>query len=113
MVDIEFPGVCFSWQYRRARGLGLFLIDKSSTDKLSASVPTLDRYYRAVLEEEFNAARARISDFMSASAEERYQHFQGKFPDLLQRVPLQQIASYLGITPQSLSRIRKDITERK
>ena len=91
----------------------LFLIDKSSIDKLSVSVPPWDRYYRAILEEEFYAARARISDFMSASAEERYQHFQGKFPDLLQRVPLQQIASYLGITPQSLSRIRKDLTGRK
>jgi CRP-like cAMP-binding protein len=91
----------------------LLLIDKSSIDKLSVSVPTWDRYYMAVLEEEFKAARARISDFMSASAEERYLHFLDMFPDLFQRVPLQQIASYLGITPQSLSRIRKDLTGRK
>jgi CRP-like cAMP-binding protein len=91
----------------------LLLIDKSSIDKLSVLAPTWDRYYRAILEEEFKAARTRISDFISASAEERYLHFLNKFPDLFQRVPLHQIASYLGITPQTLSRIRKDLTERK
>jgi len=91
----------------------LLLIDKNSIDKLSVSVPTWDRYYKTILEEEFKAARTRISDFLSASAEVRYQHFLNKFPDLFQRVPLQQIASYLGITPQTLSRIRKDLATKK
>lgn len=91
----------------------LLLIDNDSLAKLSMTAPAWNRYYKAVLEEEFKAARARISDFMSASAEERYLHFVNTYPDLLQRVPLHQVASYLGITPQSLSRIRKELAERK
>jgi len=57
--------------------------------------------------------RKRQYILQAGSAEERYLHFLNKFPDLFQRVPLQQIASYLGITPQSLRRIRKDLTARK
>ncbi len=91
----------------------LLLMDKTSIDKLSVSVPTWNSYYRTVLEEEFKAARSRISDFVSASAEERYINFLKAYPDLFQRIPLQQIASYLGITPQTLSRIRKDLTTKK
>ena len=91
----------------------LLLMDQTSIDKLSVSVPTWNSYYRKVLEEEFKAARARITGFVSASAEERYIHFLKAYPDLFQRIPLQQIASYLGITPQTLSRIRKDLTTKK
>ncbi len=91
----------------------LLLMDKNSIDNLSVSVSTWDRYYRTVLEEEFKAARTRISDFVSASAEERYVHFLKDHPDLFQRIPLQQIASYLGMTPQTLSRIRKDLATKR
>ncbi len=91
----------------------LLLIDYDSLTMLSREAPGWDRYYKAVLEEEFKAARARISDFLSASPKERYLHFVKTYPDLFQRIPLHQIASYLGITPQSLSRIRKELAERK
>jgi len=91
----------------------LLLIDNESMTRLSVSVPTWDRFYKAVLEDEFKAVRARVSDLLNASAEERYLHFVETYPDLFQRVPLHQIASYLGVTPQTLSRIRKELAGRK
>lgn len=88
----------------------LLMSFKSWTD-LSLKVPTWEFYFREILAEENHAAITRISDFVSASAEERYLHFLALYPDLFQRVPLYQIASYLGVTPQSLSRIRKELTK--
>ncbi|WP_439489923.1 Crp/Fnr family transcriptional regulator [Algoriphagus sp.] len=54
----------------------------------------------------------RINQLLGATAEERYLTFIQKYPDLLLRVPLWMIASYLGITPESLSRVRKDLATR-
>ena len=48
----------------------------------------------------------RVIMLMSASAQERYQHFLETFPKLPNRVPQRMIASYLGVTPQALSTIR-------
>jgi hypothetical protein len=50
---------------------------------------------------------------MSSSAEERYLDFIRTYPDLVQRIPQHMIASYLGITPESLSRIRKQVVTRR
>ncbi len=50
----------------------------------------------------------RIIMLMSSSAIERYQHFVETYPDISQRVPQRMIASYLGITPEALSKVRGD-----
>ena len=55
----------------------------------------------------------RIIMLMSSSALERYEHFLETYPDIIQRVPQKMIASYLGITPEALSRVRKEISLRK
>lgn len=91
----------------------LLLLSNESLEILSNATPSWERYYRRILEKENEAARMRISDFVGASSEERYTNFLKSYPDLLQRIPLHQIASYLGMTPQSLSRIRKQLTKRK
>ena len=54
----------------------------------------------------------RINSLLSDSAEERYLSFVQTYPDILLRVPQAMVASYLGITPESLSRVRKDLAER-
>ncbi|MEM7575476.1 MAG: Crp/Fnr family transcriptional regulator [Bacteroidota bacterium] len=54
-----------------------------------------------------NAMQVRILLLMSSSARERYEHFLQTYPDIIQRVPQRMIASYLGITPEALSRVRK------
>ncbi len=48
----------------------------------------------------------RVILFMSASALERYEHFKETYPDILQRVPQKMIASYLGMTPEALSKVK-------
>ncbi len=55
----------------------------------------------------------RIIMLMSASAVERYEHFLQTYPDIIQRVPQKMIASYLGITPEALSRVRKELSKKK
>lgn len=53
----------------------------------------------------------RIIMLMSFSAVERYHHFVETYPDIIQRVPQKMVASYLGITPEALSRVRKEISK--
>ncbi len=90
----------------------LLLLDNTSIERLSVTVPALDRYFNVVVEQVFQEAIRRISDFVGTSAEDRYLHFLSMYPGLSQRIPLHQIASFLGITPQTLSRIRRDLATR-
>jgi len=55
----------------------------------------------------------RIIMLMSASALERYEHFIETYPDIVQRVPQKMIASYLGITPEALSTVKKKRLQQK
>jgi CRP-like cAMP-binding protein len=55
----------------------------------------------------------RVIMLMSATAIERYEHFVKIYPNIVQRVPQKMIASYLGITPEALSRVRKEQTKAK
>jgi CRP-like cAMP-binding protein len=60
-----------------------------------------------------NVLQKRIIMLMSSSAAERYQHFIETYPDIIRRVPQKMIASYLGITPEALSRVRNEISREK
>ncbi|MBK7957773.1 MAG: Crp/Fnr family transcriptional regulator [Bacteroidetes bacterium] len=55
----------------------------------------------------------RILMLMSSSAIERYQHFVETYPNIIQRVPQKMVASYLGITPEALSKVKGDQSRRK
>ena len=66
----------------------------------------MERHFRILLQNAYIASTARVTSSLIKSATERYAEFIERYPDIEQRVPDHQIASYLGITPQSLSRIR-------
>jgi hypothetical protein len=70
-------------------------------------------YYRREIENALKDAHIRVSDFVSVSAEDRYMHYTATYPNLFQRIHLHQIASYLCITPQFLSRIRRELANRR
>jgi len=53
--------------------------------------------------------QARVNAALSQTAAEKYQHFLRKYPTIVQRVPQHVIASYLGLTPESLSRVRRQL----
>ena len=68
---------------------------------------------RKSLIKRINVLQKRVIMLMSSPALERYQHFVETYPDIIQRVPQRMIASYLGITPEALSRLRKEISKNK
>ncbi len=86
----------------------LLLLDREGREGLMRAVPKMERFFRLLQEANYVATHRRISETLSKTAEERYLNFLKKYPQLVQRIPQKHIASYLGITPQSLSRIRKE-----
>lgn len=62
-----------------------------------------------MLENNYIANQRRLNSMLGGTAEERYLTFTNKYPEISNRVPLKTIASYLGIAPESLSRIRRNI----
>ena len=82
-------------------------ISHPDLEKLYSQSPRMERFFRIIIQNAFIALQKRVLTTLSKSAPERYQEFLSKYPQIGQRVPDHQIASYLGITPQSLSRIRK------
>ena len=73
---------------------------------LYVKAPKFDRIFRVLLENHFMQQQDRIGQLFSSTAEERYQSFLETYPHLLNRLSQVQIASYLGVTPEFLSRIR-------
>ncbi len=88
-------------------------LEKSARENLFAAVPAMERFFRLLLESNYIATHKRINVALSASAEERYLAFVETYPHLVEQVPQNQIASYIGITPQSLSRIRKELSAKR
>ena len=81
-------------------------ITKAAQEILFQKVPKMERHFRIMMQNAYISSINRIASAMSKSAAERYQEFLERYPFIEQRVPNHQIASFLGITPQSLSRIR-------
>jgi len=78
-------------------------------NELFRRFPRFERISRIALEEELGNYQEMLANFMMSSPEERYLKLLKNRPDLLDRVPHYQLASYLGVKPESLSRIRKRI----
>lgn len=88
----------------------LLYISKTAMEALYHKEPKLERFMRLQIQNAYVALQKRLNATMSASAEDRYLELMQVHPDILIRVPLIYIASYLGVTPESLSRIRRQLT---
>ncbi|RDB02615.1 Crp/Fnr family transcriptional regulator [Runella aurantiaca] len=73
------------------------------------NIPKLNRIFKVIVENKYVELQNRVLQNISSTALERYLAFQEQYPTLALRLPNTQIASYLGITPEFLSKIRKDI----
>lgn len=91
----------------------LTISNKSYEEEIRAAIPRLDSVFQEIAIDKINKSKEEWSQFVSSSPEERYLHLLETKPHLLERVPHHQIASYLGIKPQSLSRIRKRLLDQK
>lgn len=91
----------------------VLLFERSRLEEVCQRIPQFERFFRLLLEGAFIAKERRIAASIGLSAEEQYLNMLDMYPKIVQRVAQNQIASYLGITPQSLSRIRKDLAGKK
>ena len=94
------------------KGTEVLLLERSAREELLNACPKMEKFFRILIEANHVATNQRIVDSLSTTAEERYQKFIKTYPELFEQIPQNQIASYLGITPQSLSRIRKELVQK-
>ncbi len=90
----------------------LLLIHRDDKERLFERVPAFERMFRLMIQRSYVVLQDRFVATLAAPADERYLHFLEKYPDIVQRVPQHYIASYLGITPEFLSRIRARLAKK-
>ena len=84
----------------------LLLLKKSDKERLYQDVPKCERLFRALTQRAVMALQLRLISTLHQNAERRYEDFKRRFPGLEGRIAQHQIAAYLGISPEFLSRIR-------
>jgi len=90
----------------------LLHLTKQSMEELLDKLPAMERFFRILMQNNIVALQRRVIAYMSLSAEEKYLKLMEVAPDIITRASQQHIASYLSITPETLSRVRKKVSER-
>lgn len=85
----------------------IIAVEYHKQDQLLAQLPQLERYFMLMMQRAYAAAQMRVKFFHVNSKEENYRQFVGSFPDFVQRIPQYMLASYLGLTPEYVSELRK------
>lgn len=91
----------------------LFRANKKDWEEALDQIPAFEKWYRVKTRKSYEAAQQKLIDSQTETAEEKYLKLLKNAPEIVQRIPQHYIASYLGIKPQSLSRIRKNISIHK
>ncbi|MBV7531039.1 Crp/Fnr family transcriptional regulator [Chitinophaga sp. sic0106] len=91
----------------------LLLIDYKSKQRLFEQVPQFDTMFRLLVQRSLFALQRRFHSLVSQTAEQRYVAFTEKYPEIVQRVPQNQIARYLGVSPEFLSKVRGAMHKKK
>lgn len=84
-------------------------VEKQDLYFLYTSIPKLDRIFKVIIENRFVELQNHVLQNISSTAQQRYLNFLDQYPKLALRLPGTHIASYLGITPEFLSRIRGEL----
>ena len=87
-------------------------LNKDSFQKACDTIPAFDRFFRILLQNAYVTLQQRMAKTNSEEGENLYKEFSKIHPDFIQRIPQYLIASYLGVKPESLSRIRKGIAKK-
>ena len=90
----------------------LVLISKTAHEELLQRLPPYETYMRKQITGAYIAMQRRLTSIISQPVEERYKAFAGIYPEIVQRVPQHMIASYMGLTPETLSRVRNRMTRK-
>lgn len=81
------------------------LIGRNDLEQLYLDIPGMERHFRKLLERSVVTYQNRLLDNLSLSARERYENFCRAYPSLIRELPQKQVASYIGVTPEFLSRM--------
>ena len=98
------------WNFHCITDCTVHHLSKSEYQKLESEIPEWNTFEKAFLAKCFTAMEQRIADFICLTAEERYHHYFEQHKSTLQHVPFQYVASVLGMSPETLSRIRAKST---
>jgi len=90
----------------------LVIGNEQAAQKMFKQFPRFETISRAIVEASFTEQRKALTSYLTDSPEQRYLKLMKSRPDLFQRIPQYQLASYIGVKPESLSRIRKRIMEK-
>lgn len=89
----------------------VFAFDFKKQEFLCKEMPQLERYFRLMMQRGYGAQQFRMKFMRELTAEQSYHQFRDLFPDFIQRIPQYMLASFLGLTPEYLSELRKkDVT---
>lgn len=86
---------------------------KAKWTELMTTIPALKEFQEMLSANSYEASQRRIYSLISSSAEEKYIEFQKTYPGVFNRVPLHMVASYLGVSRETVSRLRKNFARRK
>lgn len=89
----------------------ILLLLKSDLDKLYAAIPKLERFFRILAENSLATYQHRLIDYLSLPAMERYNNFCQLYPSLIEHLPQKQVAAYIGVTPEFLSKMLHKVAE--
>jgi len=104
---VSFKGECPSkFNIQAIESTKVLSFTKKAQNELFDKIPQLERYFRIVLEKAYSAQLNRIHYIFNLGGEEQYHMMNKKYPEFVQRVPQYMLASFLGITPEFLSKLR-------
>jgi CRP-like cAMP-binding protein len=90
----------------------VYQLQKNDFDQLLVRIPVFERFFRILMQNAYIREQLRVIQNLSMPAEERYLNFLKKYPQLVQRVTQKQIASYIGVSPEFLSAMRKRLQKK-
>lgn len=82
-------------------------LSKVHFDKLLLEIPKFEKFFRVLMQNAYTREQLRVIEKLTLSTEDRYESFLNKYPHMARTLTQKQIASYLGVTPEHLSAIKK------
>lgn len=89
----------------------LLMLDRKNHEKLLDEIPAYERYHRIIVQNAYVALQQRAENALGLTAEEKYSRLIEQNPEFMNRVPLNLVASYLGMSPETLSRVRGQMSK--
>lgn len=91
----------------------VLILNREDCEELYIQVPKLERFFRILTQNSLIAHQQRVLDKMALTAEERYEMFVQKFPEVVHCLPQKHIASYIGVTPEFFSKMKSKLLRKK